>query len=142
MQPLFPTRSPTPVVGTGVLTLFPYRHEAAWVFDDPQIGLVKEPFVEGIDRMIDRLTGSIETARSGFRLRFAEFPFEGWQTSLTWLRADPVEGNWYRANDAGDEGWLCPALFFYFAQVPPMIYVAADATTEITAPTGLASSSP
>lgn len=84
--------------------------------------------------MIDRLTHTINDAQRGFRLRFAGVPFDGWQTTLTWLRSDPVEGNWYRADDAGDEGWLCPALLYYFEKPPAKIYVAADLVTASTAP--------
>jgi len=76
--------------------------------------------------MIDRLVASIPHAAAGFRLAFAVHPFAGYQASLTWVRADPVEGNWYRADDVGDEGWLCPALFCYFAAPPPKIYVRAE----------------
>ena len=37
-----------------------------WVFDDPATGLVREPFLSGIDVMIDRLIATIpERAASG-----------------------------------------------------------------------------
>jgi hypothetical protein len=111
-----------------VLVIEPYRHMGAWVFDDPATGLIREPFVAGTTEMIDRLAADIPDAARGFRLLFAVHPFAGHQTSLTWVRADPVEGNWYRADDAGDEGWLCPALFCYFPSPPAKIYVRAEAS--------------
>jgi hypothetical protein len=76
--------------------------------------------------MIDRLVAGIPDAGRGFRLSFAAYPFEGHQASLAWVRADPVEGNWYRAEDHGDEGWLCPALFWFFPEPPRTIYVRAE----------------
>jgi hypothetical protein len=106
--------------------LEPYRHQGAWVFDDPTIGLRREPFVTGIDEMIDRLVSGIPDAARGFRLWFAPFPFEGCQAKLRWVRADPVEGNWYRTED-GAEGWLCPALLHYLPAAPAEIYVRAEA---------------
>ena len=104
----------------------PYRLERGWVFDDPAVGLIREPFVAGITEMIDRLVSDIPGATEGFRLWFADSPFTGYQTALTWGREDPVEGNWYRADDTGEEGWLCPALFWYFRTPPLKIYVRAE----------------
>jgi len=40
----------------------PYKYEGMWVFDDPAVGLVREPFVAGIDKMIDQLVASIPEA--------------------------------------------------------------------------------
>ena len=31
----------------------PFKHHGMWVFDDPRVGLVQEPFVAGTDTMID-----------------------------------------------------------------------------------------
>jgi hypothetical protein len=109
-----------------VLVIEPYRHAGPWVFDEPRVGLHREPFVAGITEMIDRLVAAMPGAAQGFRLSFAAFPFEGYQASLSWERADPVEGHWYRADDHGDEGWLCPALFCFFPAPPPKIYIRAE----------------
>jgi hypothetical protein len=114
-----------------IFVIEPYRYEGAWVFDDSDAGLVHEPFVAGIDRMIDRLAAGVPEATAGFRLLFAVVPFEGHQTTLTWVRTDPVEGNWYRADDVGDEGWLCPALFCYFPSPPPRLYIRAEPKRQI-----------
>jgi len=108
------------------MAIHPYRHEGAWVFDDESVGLTKEPFVAGVTEMIDRLVAPIADAAKGFTLRFAATPFAGHQASLSWLRADAVEGNWYRADDTGEEGWLCPALSWYFPAPPRKIFVQAE----------------
>lgn len=123
---LFPIHSSAGDPGEPMV-IEPYREHGTWVFDDDRVGLVKEPFVAGINEMIDRLVASIPGAEAGVRLQFSASPFDGWQTSLTWVRADPVEGHWYRADDVGDEGWLCPAMFWYFRSAPPKIYLAASA---------------
>ena len=129
-EPLFPIRprpEPTP---DAVLVIKPYRHGDAWVFDDTATGLVQEPFVAGIREMIDRLAAGIPRATEGFRLLFAAHPFPDHQVELTWVRTDPVEGNWYRADDTGEEGWLCPALFCYFPAAASKIYVRAESKSE------------
>ena len=33
--------------------IVPYKWEGMWVFDDPRVGLSKEPFVSGADDMIE-----------------------------------------------------------------------------------------
>jgi hypothetical protein len=125
-ESIFPVRPREHLLPNTVLSVEPYWHEGAWVFDDAVVGLAKEPFVAGVTEMIDRLAAHIPDAAKGFRLRFSATPFAGMQTSLTWLRADPVEGNWYQADDVGDEGWLCPALFWYFSSAPKKIYLQAE----------------
>ena len=125
-EPIFPIKPLVSEPANAVLSIEPYRHEGAWVFDEPGVGLHREPFVAGITEMIDRLVADIPDAAHGFRLRFSAFPFEGYQAVLSWVRADPVEGHWYRADSGDDEGWLCPAMFCFFSDPPPKIYVRAE----------------
>jgi hypothetical protein len=99
----------------------PYKWEGMWVFDDPSVGLVREPFVSGIDEMLDRLTASIPNAEAGFRLIFSPTPFPGYSVKLQWRREE-FSGNWYYAPALGIEGWLCPALFRYFDKAPAELY--------------------
>ena len=100
----------------------PYKHLGAWVFDDPRVGLVQEPFVAGADTMIDRAVAGIGNAEEGFAMTFSAIPFPGHQFSLEWRRAGDG-GNWYYSPDFDMEGWLCPALFRYFDTAPRHIYV-------------------
>src|SRR2546430_7952997 len=69
----------------------PYKYEGMWVFDDPAVGLSREPFVAGIDTMIDRLVASIPGAERGFRLLFSATPFPGHTVKLEWRRAERSE---------------------------------------------------
>lgn len=125
-EPLFPIRPTCSDMPTGVLVLQPYREKGSWLFDDPTTGLLREPFVGDINAMLDRLSATIPDAQRGFRLLFSLQPFEGQQTTFSWVRADPVEGNWYRADETGAEGWMCPALFCYFPVAPPKLFVRAE----------------
>lgn len=97
-----------------------------WVFDDARTGLVQEPFVSGAPEMIDYLVRDIPSARSGFRLVFSAEPFAGHQHCIERVRED-CGGNWYRLVEPPMEGWLCPALFRYFDEAPPQLYVRAEA---------------
>ena len=103
-----------------LMTIQPYWDGATWVFDDPQVGLQREPFVAGVPEIIDRF---LERAglppRARFLLIFSARPFPGHHAELEWVREE-VGGNWYRWD--GSEGWLCPALFKYFPSAQPRIY--------------------
>lgn len=112
-------------VGNQIHVIAPYRYASTWVFDDPAAGLKAEPFVSGIPDMIDVLVASIPNAEHGFRLLFAARPFPGYQVELVQLRSE-YGGNWYRWDATNMEGWLCPALFKYFPEPPPMLYARAE----------------
>ena len=104
----------------------PYKYEGMWVFDDPQVGLIKEPFVEGADTMIDAMIGNIPNADNGFRIIFSASAFPSYQHKLEWIRSE-LSGNVYRSAELSMEGWLCPALFKYFAEAPAEIYLKVEA---------------
>ena len=81
-----------------LLVIVPYWYEGTWVFDDPAVGLQREPFVSGVPEMIDNLVSNIPDARKGFRLTFSADPFPGFQKELKWVRGE-LGGNWYRTED-------------------------------------------
>jgi len=116
---------------TEPLAINPYWSDEllTWAFDDPTVGLEKEPFVWGAPAIIDLLVAGIPNARDGVRLLFSDSPFPGFQRSLT-LKRQENGGGWYRLGDSQMEGWLCPALFMYFSEAPPRIYVRAEAKHE------------
>ena len=90
-----------------ISVLFPYKHEGMWVFDDPEVGLRREPFVFGIDDMITRLVSSIPGAENGFRLLFSPMPFPGYAAKLEWRREE-YGGNWYFCRNLGLKGGCVP----------------------------------
>ena len=108
-----------------LMVIVPYKWNGMWVFDDPAVGLDKEPFIAGIDTMIDKITAKIPNAEGGFRAVFSAQPFPGYTEELEWRREESG-GNWYYSPRYQMEGWLCPALFKYFAQAPKTIYVRPE----------------
>jgi hypothetical protein len=100
----------------------PYKWEGMWVFDDPSVGLVKEPFVGGADTIIDVATAHLQNAHKGFLAVFSAGYFPEAQIVLEWVREDGG-GNVYRWNEKGMEGWLCPALLKYFEHPPEKLYI-------------------
>ncbi len=103
----------------------PYKFEGMWVFDDEAVGLVREPFVSGIDTMIDKLVETIPDAEKGFRLIFSATPFPDYTVELEWKREE-YGGNWYYCPKFQMEGWLCPALFKYFDAAPAKLFGRAE----------------
>lgn len=107
----------------------PYKYLDMWVFDDPKVGLVQEPFVGGADTMIERVVQGIPNADKGFVLLFSSKPFPGSVLRLDWRRSESG-GNWYYSEELGIEGWLCPALFKYFLESPKELFVQVKAKPE------------
>lgn len=100
----------------------PYWYLDMWVFDDPRVGLLAEPFVGGADTMIDQITAGFADARQGFVMIFSGRPFPNHQYRLEWRRQES-SGNVYYSPDLNQEGWLCPALLRYFDERPAEIFV-------------------
>jgi hypothetical protein len=110
-----------------IFIIAPYWSSGTWVFDDPSVGLVKEPFVSGVPEILNELVAAIPNARNGFRLLFSDSPFPGFQAEFIKVREE-YSGTWYRrASDARIEGWLCPALFKYYPTAPEHLFVKAEA---------------
>jgi len=108
-----------------LFVIAPYKYEGMWVFDDPAVGLSKEPFIAGIDTMIDKVVASIPDADKGFRAIFSAAQFPGSRFELKWRCAESG-GNWYYSDQFKMEGWLCPALLKYFPSAPQEIYVKVE----------------
>jgi len=105
-----------------LFAIVPYKFEDMWVFDDPGVGLLQEPFVSGADTIIDILTENIPNAANGFKLIFSPKPFPGYSARFVWSRPEHG-GNWYSWPERAMEGWLCPALFEYFEAAPTELYI-------------------
>lgn len=103
-----------------------------WCFDIPIVGIVDEPFVEGIPDIIDyhlEISKKLTTAKktgvsilfSGATTKPKEF------THGTYLKLVKTKeengGGWYKESVSGLEGWLCPNLYQLFAKAPKQIHV-------------------
>jgi hypothetical protein len=111
-----------------MLVIHPYKYEGTWVFDDPKVGLVQEPFIAGADVILDRMAEGVLDATAGMTLLFSSMPFPGAQFQFHWRREESG-GNWYYSPQYQLEGWLCPALFKYFDRAPEEIYVQVKPKT-------------
>lgn len=108
-----------------MLVIQPYKSEGVWAFDDEALNLVREPFIMGIDTMLDWLADKHNLDRAGFNLSFSTQPFPRYHIKLTWMREENG-GNWYTTEEPKMEGWLCPAMYLYFDHAPSEIYIRAE----------------
>jgi hypothetical protein len=108
-----------------LFVIAPYKYEGMWVFDDPAVGLSREPFIAGIDKMVDKFVTAIPDADKGFRAIFSAAQFPGADFKLEWRRRESG-GNWYYSDQLKMEGWLCPALLKYFPSAPVEVYVKVE----------------
>ncbi len=99
-----------------LMVIVPYKFEGLWVFDDAAVGLSKEPFIAGIDTLIDKATANIPDAQHGFRAIFSGTQFPGANFKLEWRRAESG-GNWYYSREFNQEG---------FKSAPREIYVKVE----------------
>lgn len=105
-----------------MFTIYPYKFKGSWVFDDQKRGLDKEAFVQGADKILDIISRGIPNAQDGFEVTFSADYFENAPYRITFLHPE-FGGNWYRLDGYDVHGWLCPALFKFFPQAPPKIYI-------------------
>jgi len=109
----------------------PYRKYGTWIFDDPDVGLVREPFVLGIPEMIDVMVINIPNAENGFRMCFGlTRPAKVEGVHHVKLMALEEGGGWYRDVSTRMGGWLCPATLNYFPAFPKNLFIWAEEMLE------------
>ena len=96
-----------------------------WIYDDAAKGVVNEPFVMGADDFITELVRDIPNARSGVRLLFASYPFEGHTVCLVHL-CPKSGGEWYLWREKNMYGWFCGHFHDYFDLAPEVLYAKAE----------------
>jgi hypothetical protein len=90
-------------MNNSIFVIKPYKWEGLWVFDDANVGLVKEPFVGGADTMIDVATAHIPDAEEGFLAVFSANYFPNAQIILEWAREDG-------GGNVSSGAWKMPAM--------------------------------
>jgi len=103
-------------------TISPYKWHGQWVFDDPEKELSKEPFVAGIDDMLDRIAPLGQCT-----LVFSSESFPGVTHRLNKTYSED-KGNWYHSPELNLIGWLCPVLLKYFPSAPEQIFIQLKST--------------
>jgi hypothetical protein len=121
--------NPVAPPANSIFVITPYVYQGAWVFNDPSVGLEREPFVYGMDLMLDHMVEDWqEEAWKGFRLYFSRTETPKSEYHLKAMQ--PEEGGmWYREVNTRMGGWLCPATLLYFGEFPEELFVWAERIT-------------
>ena len=126
-----------------IVGVLPYVHNNSWVFDDPDKGLVKEPFVMGADTMLDKIYDAYSTDDGEWQvtnLLFSKNSIPESDLVLTRTSEDPklTQGTYWVIQGAtdkleacyNDRLWLCPALYCYFPEgAPKKLHLKLDTTS-------------
>jgi hypothetical protein len=120
-----------------LITVSPYYLNGLWVFDDPNIGLVKEPFVAGADDLIefvlDKNNLLEEAKKNGFNFIVSNHEFPGANVGLLLFTKFGYGGTFYEVHEnskyntfknkeGNNDVWLCPALNLYYSDSPNKLY--------------------
>mgnify|MGYP003632183123 CR=1 FL=1 len=106
--------------GNQLNIVHPYMWFDQWVFDDPDVDLVREPFVAGADTMLSHVTKDADRCTLVFSKE--SFPTHNFKIKRSSIKA-PVGTNYIYDTPMGSLNvWLCPALFKYFKRAPKNIY--------------------
>ncbi len=106
-------------INNSIYAIEVYKHGLMWVFDDANVGLVKEPFVAGADTLIDILAGENEK----ITLIFSTIQFPDHKIVIERKETNPPAGTDYYCEAMKHELWLCPALNLYYLESPAKLYV-------------------
>ena len=105
-----------------VFLIKPYKWKNTWVFDDPAVGLVREPFIGGADTIIDVATAHITTADRGFIAVFSAGYFPDTQIVLEWVREEGG-GNVIAGSRTGYSGGVLRVCGNYFPAAPGRLHL-------------------
>ena len=96
--------------------------DGLWVYDDSKFGVREQPFVFGMDLILERMVEQVEKVEDRLNLVFSSIPFPGSEFSLGFVREE-TEGFVYCWEEKKLQGWLSPSLRNYFPEPPPKIYL-------------------
>jgi hypothetical protein len=111
-----------PRAGNALFTIFPYKKNSTWMFDDETRGLVMEPFVAGADTLLDKVCNG----KSEITAIFSPTEFKGYDFYIDKVEGDE-NGTDYFCEKYQHELWLCPALWAYINPSPSRLYVQIKA---------------
>jgi hypothetical protein len=105
-------------MSNAIYSIRPSWQDGVLAFDDEARGLRREPFVAGADDALAVLAGG----RQEFTVLFSDGEFPGAQVRVDRREAE-YGGNWYETADGSLRGWLCPALYRYYAVAPDSLWI-------------------
>lgn len=101
-----------------IFTIFPYKHNGQWMFDDKERDVLREAFVAGADDLLDLICQGAEKCTAIFSAgKFPDAMF-----TLRLIEKDDY-GSTYYCEELSHDLWLCPCLWVYINPSPETIYL-------------------
>ena len=114
-----PIKNDSRILNNAVIAISPYKIEGGiFAFDDPNTGLIREPFIGGANKYLHQWAGENESCT----IAFSYNPIPNYDVKLNLQDSDMQLGSNY-VDEQGYLVWLCPALFRYFTTAPDKLYV-------------------
>jgi hypothetical protein len=104
-----------------------------WVFDDPEHEIWDEPFVAGMDLVLDHLFARLGKKEQKMSLNMREAFGVGSRDDLELTHMNAIHhpllgtSHYYWCTQLGIKAWLCPNLHKYIQDIPQVLWVWAEA---------------
>jgi hypothetical protein len=110
-----------------VYTIYPYKTQGEWWFDDPTTGLEMEMLMPSVGELIRKLLGpDVDECV----IRFSDEDFVGRKLHLHRPFVMANDWTWYLCAEHDHAVLLCPQLLKYFPRQPGTIYLEVTSTGE------------
>lgn len=121
METIFKEKAPLEkiVKGNTIFTIFPYKLNGGWYFDDEHRDLHQEAFVAGADDLLDLVCKGAEKCIA----IFSATPFPNYDLTLTLVKEYEDGSGDYYCTELKHDLWLCSANQKYFIGVQKHIYL-------------------
>jgi hypothetical protein len=107
-----------------MMTLTIYKDNGVWMFDDPEKGIEREPFVDGSTELIDFILKEFnlfQGSHRGIDLNFSLYQEEDDMVKVNKIK--DMGDDWASYEYKNMTGSLCPVTIQYFGKHPDHFYV-------------------
>ena len=135
---------PAPPEANAEYRVFVHHSHGMWVFSDGHREINSEPFVDGMDVILDHVSGRIPRTVDSVAsvwFSFSDLALFDADVSYVLVREEPMQGGYYYRLEGTDlRGWICPVALKYFPTHPERIYfmivgvLGADGTRRYAKP--------
>ena len=107
-----------------MMTLTIYKNNGVWMFDDPEKGIEKEPFVDGFSELIDFVLKEFNLFQGSHRGIDIEFSLNRDRPEMIKIeKIQNLDDDWASYKYKNMIGSLCPVTLKYFGKHPDSFYV-------------------
>lgn len=105
--------------GNTIFTIFPYKLNDCWMFDDEERDIYRELFVSRADDLLELVCKGAEKCTAIFSAKI----FPDHDLTLSLVKAYEDGSADYYCQELKHDLWLCSCLKSFLSPQPPMIYL-------------------